>query len=85
MIVGHGIDITRISRIKRLLLNKQTKFCNRILTMEEHKRISASKDFDTLVRLMSGTWAIKEATFKACYPLANLGWKDIQVFKDKCI
>lgn len=79
MIIGTGIDIVDLQRIKRLL-ERQPKFIDRVLTLNE---ITYLQKLPTLrhVEFIAGRYAAKEALSKAigCGIGASLSWKDVSI------
>ena len=63
MILGHGIDITDINRIKKSYLRFGEKFINKFLAEEEIKL--KPKQDDKIVHFLAKHWAVKEAVSKA--------------------
>ena len=63
MILGHGIDITDINRIKKSYLRFGEKFINKFLAEEEIKL--KPKQDDKIVNFLAKHWAVKEAVSKA--------------------
>ncbi|MBM3244657.1 MAG: holo-[acyl-carrier-protein] synthase [Candidatus Omnitrophica bacterium] len=79
MIVGTGIDITEVRRLKQAVEKWGDEFLNRIFTKIE---LDNAKTRGSLYQHLAGRFAAKEAVFKA---LGNerLNWKDIQILNDK--
>ena len=82
MIVGIGIDIVEIERIKKIIYRYDTLFINRIYTSLE---INLSKKYKDSTTFFAGRWATKEAFSKAIK--TGIGnyckWNEINVLKDK--
>ena len=72
MVVGLGIDIVEIERIRRAMRNP--RFIERILTPME-------REFCTTVQKVAGRWAAKEAIAKAT-GLA-FTWQEIEILPDE--
>jgi holo-[acyl-carrier protein] synthase len=68
MIVGLGMDLVEIGRIKRAMENP--RFLERILTPTE-------REFAVTPSQVAGRWAAKEAIYKALG--VPLTWQDIEV------
>ena len=68
MIVGLGMDLVEIARIKRAMENP--RFLERILTPTE-------REFSVTPQQVAGRWAAKEAIYKALG--IPLGWQDIEI------
>nr|WP_263323817.1 holo-ACP synthase [Neobacillus sp. Marseille-Q6967] len=82
MIKGIGIDIVELSRIE-MLVNRQSKFADRILTVKEKQR------FDQLtarrrIEYLAGRFAAKEAFSKAQGTGIgeHLSFQDIEIGND---
>ncbi|MCX7661267.1 MAG: holo-ACP synthase, partial [Candidatus Omnitrophica bacterium] len=73
-IIGTGIDIIEVRRIKNAIEKWGEEFLERIFTKEELK---SAKDKPSLYQYFAGRFAAKEAVFKA---LGNkeLGWQDVE-------
>jgi holo-[acyl-carrier protein] synthase len=63
MIIGTGIDIIEIGRIKKLV-EKQPRFPDRVLT-EKEKEVFLSYNERRGMEYLAGRWAAKEAFSKA--------------------
>ncbi|MFH0937919.1 MAG: holo-ACP synthase [Planctomycetota bacterium] len=81
MIVGIGIDLIEIERIRSIYRRHGERFINRILTPNEAIYVLQHKD--PAARL-AGRWAIKEAALKALGTGLSDGihWRDIEVLSD---
>ena len=79
MIIGTGVDITEVKRLKQAVEKWGDAFLNRVFTKEEirnaRKRVS-------LFQHLSGRFAAKEAIFKALGDM-ELNWKDLEIINDK--
>ena len=71
MIVGLGVDVVSIARIRAAM--KNPRFLERILTETERKTLLTPER-------VAGRWAAKEALSKALPALNN--WHDVEVFND---
>ena len=80
MILGTGIDLTALPRIKALLEKHEERFLARILTAEEQKALP--HEAARRVAYAAGRWAAKEAAVKALGTgfSAGIGFHDIEVF-----
>ncbi len=78
MVVGTGIDVIEVERIKRAA--NQNAFLERIFTQNERQYYQkCGEDAQTL----SGIFAAKEATAKALAAGFNgIGWRDIEILHD---
>ncbi len=83
MVLGLGIDIIEVSRIKGIMEKYGDKFFRRILT---EKEIAYCKSYTANPELhFAGRFASKEAYSKAIGTgiNKNFGWKDIEILNDK--
>jgi holo-[acyl-carrier protein] synthase len=78
MIVGTGVDITEVNRIKKAIQKWGEAFLDRIFTDEE---LINAKTRGSLYQHLAGRFAAKEAVFKALGD-AELNWKDVEVLND---
>ena len=69
-----GIDIEKISRFK---LGKKA-LLEKIFTKKELNKIK-NKGYQHI----AGIYCAKESVIKACYPVAKLGFTDIEIMHDK--
>lgn len=77
MIVGIGLDVCEIARIRRNLERYGSRFMNRVLTPAE--RAYCEKRRDAAIPF-AGRFAAKEAAIKALGgPPAGLRWRDMEV------
>lgn len=83
MIIGIGIDIVEIGRIKQML-DKQSKFVQRILTDKEQEALQ-SLTGDRKAEYLAGRFAAKEAYAKAVGTGIGkeLSFQDIEIKKDE--
>ena len=79
MIIGTGVDITEVSRLRQALEKWGKEFLNRVFTKEE---LENAKSRGSLCQHLAGRFAAKEAVFKALGD-AKLTWKDVQILNDK--
>ena len=79
MILGTGVDITEVTRLKRAVEKWGEAFLNRVFTEEE---LANAKTRGSLYQHLAGRFAAKEAVFKALGD-ADLSWKDVQILNDK--
>lgn len=81
MIVGIGLDIAEISRIKEAYLRRET-FSSRVLTPAEIEIFSELKG-SRQMEFLAGRYAAKEAFSKAMGTgIGKLGFQDIEVIPD---
>ena len=78
MIVGTGVDITEVRRLRQAALKWGDEFLNRVFTPLELKNALAR---GSLYQHLAGRFAAKEAVFKALGN-KNLNWHDIEVTND---
>jgi len=79
MIVGTGVDITEVSRMRRAVERWGNEFLNRIFTKEE---LENAKTRGSYFQHLAGRFAAKEAIFKAIN-YKDMGWKDVTILNDK--
>ena len=82
MIVGTGIDIVEIDRIKRSIIKYSDRFKNKVFTQKEidycHSQADPAKHF-------AARFSVKEAVLK-CFGTGMTGgilWKDVEVDNKK--
>jgi len=80
-IIGTGIDLVEISRIRDLYQRHTKRFIERVYTSDERARIARLKD---PAPYLAGRWAVKEAVLKALGTGLSGGitWKDINVVRE---
>jgi holo-[acyl-carrier protein] synthase len=79
MVLGTGVDITEVRRLRQAVEKWGKSFLNRVFTAEELKN---AKNRPSLYQHLAGRFAVKEAIFKALGDV-KLSWQDIQVLNDK--
>lgn len=83
-ILGVGVDLVKISRIKTALeRHGARRFMQRILTKSEMEYALSTHGEDslTLAPHVAGRFAGKEAIFKCICPLERrLGWREFSIF-----
>ena len=79
MIIGTGIDIIEIDRIKKAIDRWGESFIEFVFHPDEIKSIAARKD---PVQHYAARFAAKEAVFKAIGTRPEIGWKDIKILND---
>ncbi|HLD82533.1 MAG TPA: holo-ACP synthase [Candidatus Omnitrophota bacterium] len=97
MIIGTGVDITEVRRLRQAIEKWGDDFLQRIFTQEElenaktrgslprHSSIVESlrsKEGRGLYQHLAGRFAGKEAVFKALGD-KELNWKDVEILNDK--
>jgi holo-[acyl-carrier protein] synthase len=78
-IVGIGIDITEVNRLRKAMEKWGKSFSHRIFTEEELKSAGAKVN---KYQHLAGRFAAKEAIFKAVGD-SSIGFKDIEIQNDK--
>ena len=79
MIIGTGVDITEVRRLRQAVEKWGRGFLNRVFTPEE---LDTAKTRGSLYQYLAGRFAAKEAVFKALGD-AKLNWRDIQILNDE--
>lgn len=78
MIIGTGMDITEVRRIKQAHEKWGEDFLQRVFTKNEIKNAKTKTSF---YQHLAGRFAAKEAVFKAAGD-KELSWQDIQIHND---
>ena len=78
MIIGTGVDITEVRRLRQAVEKWGEVFLNRIFTAQELKN---AKKRGSLYQHLAGRFAAKEAIFKALGD-ARLSWQDVEILND---
>jgi holo-[acyl-carrier protein] synthase len=80
MIVGIGLDIIEVDRIRDVHLRHKDRFTRRVLTDAEYAYVSKFKD---PAERLAGRWAAKEAAFKALGTglAEGMRWRDVEVVR----
>lgn len=81
MILGTGVDITEVRRLRQAVEKWGEEFLRRIFTETELKN-AKSRISSSLYQHLAGRFAAKEAVFKALGD-PKLNWKEVQVINDK--
>jgi len=80
MILGIGIDLVEISRIKTKL---NEKFINRVLSVEELEFYNSITNLDRKLTYLAGRFSSKEAIFKAISKAdMKTNYKDFSILND---
>ncbi|KAI0316699.1 4'-phosphopantetheinyl transferase, partial [Amylostereum chailletii] len=76
---GVGIDLISTQRMQRLVARRShLRVASRILSPKEYILFKAlPEDAARQTRFLAVRWAVKEAAFKALYPLAKPTWKEL--------
>jgi len=79
MIIGTGVDITEVRRLRQAMEKWGDYFLKRVFTKEE---LENAKTRGSLYQHLAGRFAAKEAVFKA---LGNKGltWQDVEILNDE--
>ena len=78
MILGTGVDITEVQRLRQAVSRWGDGFLRRVFTDEE---IEAAQGRLNRYQHLAGRFAAKEAVFKALGE-KELSWKDLQILND---
>ena len=80
MIVGTGVDITEVPRIRRVLERYGERFMNRVFTAEEVRYCSSKPN---AAERFAARFAAKEAGMKAIGTglRGGITWKDVEVVR----
>ena len=79
MLIGTGVDITEVRRIRQAVEKWGDDFLKRIFTQAELKNAKTKASF---YQHLAGRFAAKEAIFKAVGD-SQLSWQDIQIHNDQ--
>ncbi len=79
MVIGTGVDITEVRRLRQAVEKWGDEFLRRVFTDDELKN---AKTRGSWYQHLAGRFAAKEAVFKAAGD-KNLSWKDVQILNDK--
>lgn len=79
MILGTGVDITEVRRLKQAVEKWGDDFLKRLFTEDE---LENAKKRGSLYQHLAGRFAAKEAIFKAMGD-PKLSWQDVQILNDK--
>ena len=78
MIIGTGVDITEVKRLRQAVEKWGESFLGRVFTPDE---LENAEKRGSLYQHLAGRFAAKEAVFKALGD-EKLGWKDVQILND---
>ena len=78
-IIGTGVDITEVNRLRKAIEKWGPGFLERVFTKKEMEN---AKTRGSLYLHLAGRFAAKEAVFKAMGDPA-LNWKDVQILNDQ--
>ena len=75
MIIGTGVDITEVSRLRKAVEKWGDDFLKRIFTARE---LENARKRSSLYQHLAGRFAAKEAIFKAM-KIKDLGWQEVEI------
>jgi holo-[acyl-carrier protein] synthase len=78
MIIGTGVDIAEVRRLRVACQKWGDAFLGRVFTKGE---LNNAKQRGSLYQHLAGRFAAKEAVFKALGD-KNLGWHDVEILND---
>jgi holo-[acyl-carrier protein] synthase len=78
MILGTGLDITEVRRLRQAVEKWGETFLKRVFT---EKELENAKTRGSFYQHLAGRFAAKEAVFKALGD-AQLNWQDVQILND---
>jgi holo-[acyl-carrier protein] synthase len=78
-IIGIGIDITEVTRLRKAIEKWGESFSHRIFT---EKELAIAQDKINKYQHLAGRFAAKEAIYKAVGD-STIGFKDIEIINDK--
>lgn len=79
MILGTGVDITEVNRLKKAIEKWGNAFLSRVFTPAE---INNARKRVSYYQHLAGRFAAKEAVFKAVGD-KDLGWQDLEIMNDE--
>lgn len=82
-VVGVGIDLVELQRVREMLSRRRDQAMGRFLTDHERAYVESRED---PVPHMAARLAAKEAVYKALQELPDtrgVGWREIEVWRDK--
>ncbi|MCY3020518.1 MAG: holo-ACP synthase [Planctomycetota bacterium] len=82
MIVGIGIDLVQVERIKGVYARHRERFLKRVLTPAEQAYVLQHADPS---ERLAGRWAAKEAALKALGTglASGVRWRDVEILPDE--
>jgi len=78
MIIGTGVDITEVCRLRKAVGRWGDVFLQRLFTEQE---LSVARTRVNMYEHLAGRFAAKEAVFKA-FGDPHLSWHDVQIIND---
>lgn len=79
MIIGTGVDITEVKRLRQAVQKWDDAFLRRVFTAKE---LENAKTRGSLYQHLAGRFAAKEAIFKAMGD-KELNWQDVEILNDQ--
>ena len=82
-VVGVGIDLVELDRVRSMLARRREQVLGRLLTDHEREYVESRDD---PVPHLAARLAAKEAVYKALQELPGargVGWRDIEVWRDQ--
>lgn len=79
MIIGTGVDITEVRRLRQAVEKWGDDFLRRVFTKSE---LENAKTKGSLYQHLAGRFAAKEAIFKALGD-PRLNWQEVEILNDK--
>ncbi|KAF8913840.1 4'-phosphopantetheinyl transferase [Gymnopilus junonius] len=82
-ILGIGVDLVHIPRIAAILARgKSERFACRILSKDEYLQWQSSgfPSQTQRAQFLAVRWSVKEAAFKAMYPVVRPSWKEVTYY-----
>jgi len=79
MVIGTGVDITEVRRVRQAIEKWGNDFLRRVFTENE---VQNAKTKTSFYQHLAGRFAAKEAIFKAVGD-KELSWQDIQILNDQ--
>ncbi|KAJ2787399.1 hypothetical protein GGI15_000764 [Coemansia interrupta] len=80
MIVGVGVDILSLARIRAIVKRGPTytqRFARRVLSPTEYTAFNSAETAQEQAGYLAARWCLKEAAYKAAFPRQTLRWHDI--------
>ncbi|GJE84600.1 4'-phosphopantetheinyl transferase [Phanerochaete sordida] len=79
-ILGIGVDVVHVPRIAALIRRRGTEpLAARILSPRELDDWRAVRDLSAQTRFLAVRWSVKEAAYKALFPVDRPTWKEFSV------
>jgi len=76
-ILGIGVDVVHLPRIASLMVRRRPlKLASRILSPSEFQEWNSQESMRQC-QFLAVRWAVKEATYKALYPVVKPMWKEL--------